>query len=77
MIAVDTGGSLQSPSSLFDRKQFAQYTAALARSLPYVRDFIVGNEPNLNRFWMPQFDGRGRDAAAPAYEALLARPTTR
>ncbi len=72
VIAVDTGGPLQTPSSLFDRKQFAQYTAALARSLPYVRDFIVGNEPNLNRFWMPQFEG-GRDAAAPAYEALLAR----
>ena len=72
VIAVDTGGSLQTPSSLLDRKQFAQYTAALARSLPYVRDFIVGNEPNLNRFWMPQFEG-GRDAAAPAYEALLAR----
>ena len=73
VIAVDTGGPLQTPSSLFDRKQFAQYTAALARSLPYVRDFIVGNEPNLNRFWMPQFEGPGRDAAAPAYEALLAR----
>jgi len=73
VIAVDTGGSLQTPSSLLDRKQFAQYTAALARSLPYVRDFIVGNEPNLNRFWMPQFAGHGRDVAAPAYEALLAR----
>jgi hypothetical protein len=73
VIAVDTGGPLQTPSSLSDRKQFAQYTAALAQSLPYVRDFIVGNEPNLNRFWMPQFEGRGRDAAAPAYEALLAR----
>jgi hypothetical protein len=72
VIAVDTGGSLQTPSSLSDRRQFAQYTAALARSLPYVRDFVVGNEPNLNRFWMPQFDGR-RDAAAPAYEALLAK----
>ena len=72
VIAVDTGGSFQTPVSLFGRKQFADYTAALARALPYVTDFIVGNEPNLNRFWMPQFDGR-RDAAAPAYEALLAR----
>jgi len=72
VIAVDTGGSFQTPLSLSDRKQFAEYTAALAQALPYVRDFIVGNEPNLNRFWMPQFDGR-RDAAAPAYEALLAR----
>src|SRR5207253_2253988 len=73
VIAVDTGGSLQTPSSLLDRKQFAEYAAALARSLPYVRDFIVGNEPNLNMFWMPQFAVRGRDVAARAYEALLAR----
>src|SRR5438132_8470762 len=72
VIAVNTGGSSQTPLSLFDRKQFAQYTAALAQSLPYVRDFIVGNEPNLNMFWMPQFDSRGRDVAAPPYEALLA-----
>jgi hypothetical protein len=73
VIAVNTGGSRQTPLSLFDRTQFAQYTASLARSLPYVRDFIVGNEPNLNMFWMPQFDKRGRDVAAPSYETLLAR----
>ena len=73
VIAVSASGSRQTPLSLLDRKQFAQYTASLAESLPYVRDFIVGNEPNLNRFWMPQFDTRGRDLAAPAYEALLAR----
>ena len=34
---------------------------------------IVGNEPNLNRFWLPQFNPDGTDAAAPAYLALLAR----
>jgi hypothetical protein len=73
VIAVGTGGSLQTPVSARDRTQFAQYTASLAQALPYVRDFIVGNEPNLNRFWMPQFDERGRDLAAPAYEALLVR----
>jgi hypothetical protein len=33
---------------------------------------IVGNEPNLNLFWMPQFDASGGDAAAVAYEKLLA-----
>ena len=32
---------------------------------------IIGNEPNLNRFWMPQFDADGGDVAAPAYLALL------
>ncbi|HYY63137.1 MAG TPA: hypothetical protein VE688_00885 [Gaiellaceae bacterium] len=72
VIAVNTTGG-QTPLSMLDRTQFAQYTASLAQSLPYVRDFIVGNEPNLNRFWMPQFNKRGRDLAAPAYEALLAQ----
>ena len=32
---------------------------------------IIGNEPNLNRFWLPQFDAAGEDIAAPAYLALL------
>ena len=41
------------------------------RSAPEIRDVIVGNEPNLNRFWMPQFDADGGDVAAPAYLALL------
>src|SRR5262249_10022067 len=72
IVAVDNGGSRQTPLTAPDRAAFAAYTAALAQALPYVRDFIVGNEPNLNRFWMPQFDRRGRDLAAPAYEALLA-----
>ena len=73
VIAVNTIGGRETPLSPLDRSQFAQYTASLAQSLPYVHDFIVGNEPNLNRFWMPQFDKRGRDLAAPAYEALLAQ----
>jgi len=73
IVAVDTGGSGQTPVSAADRAAFAQYTAFLAQSLPYVTDFIVGNEPNLNRFWMPQFDRRGRNVAAPAYLALLAQ----
>ena len=35
-------------------------------------DVIVGNEPNNNRFWLPQFALDGSDAAAAAYESLLA-----
>ena len=36
--------------------------SSLARRLPAVHDFIVGNEPNLNLFWLPQFgtDGERR-----------------
>ena len=41
------------------------------RAAPEIRDVIIGNEPNLNRFWMPQFDASGGDVAAPAYLALL------
>jgi len=33
---------------------------------------IVGNEPNLNRFWLPQFGLDGSNAASPAYLQLLA-----
>ena len=35
-------------------------------------DVSVGNEPNLNLFWLPQFAADGSDAAAPAYLDLLA-----
>jgi hypothetical protein len=55
------------------RGQFASFAASIPRSIPDVRDVVVGNEPNLNLFWMPQFAADGSDAAAPAYLALLAR----
>jgi hypothetical protein len=61
------------PLTASSRAQFASYAAGLAATLPGVKDFIIGNEPNLNRFWLPQFTRRGTDAAAPAYELLLAR----
>jgi len=41
-------------------------------AVPELRTIIVGNEPNLNRYWLPQFNADGSDAAAPAYESLLA-----
>jgi sugar phosphate isomerase/epimerase len=55
------------------RGQFASFAASIPRAIPEVRDVVVGNEPNLNLFWMPQFAADGSDAAAPAYLALLAR----
>ena len=39
---------------------------------PVLRDVSIGNEPNLNLFWMPQFGPNGEDVAATAYLALLA-----
>src|SRR5262249_3400805 len=55
------------------RGEFAEYAASIARTFPSVTDFVIGNEPNLNLFWMPQFGPRGTDAAARSYELLLAR----
>ena len=55
------------------RGQFASYAASIAQEFPAIRDFIVGNEPNLNMFWMPQFGLDGVDLAARSYELLLAR----
>jgi hypothetical protein len=60
------------PTSDSDRQAFADYTAALARALPSVHSILVGNEPNLNLFWLPQFGSDGSDTAAPGYEQLLA-----
>ena len=42
-------------------------------AFPNVQNFIIGNEPNLNLFWQPQFGAGGRDLAAPSYELLLAK----
>jgi hypothetical protein len=72
-LSVYPVGSSMTPLTSQARSDFASYAASLARALPSVHRFIVGNEPNLNRFWMPQFTPTGGDAAAPAYEALLAQ----
>ena len=65
-------GSATTPLTSDARAQFASYVAAVVRDVPSIGDVIVGNEPNLNRFWLPQFDEAGNDVAAPAYFALLA-----
>jgi hypothetical protein len=64
--------SSSTPADSQRRARFVRYTTALAEGLPEVRDVIVGNEPNLNLFWQPQFDASGGDQAARDYEQLLA-----
>ena len=56
-----------------EQQNYAAFMATLARELPTARNFAVWNEPNLNGFWLYQFDEAGNDIAAPAYTALLAR----
>jgi len=71
-VAVYNAAAKTTPLAPESRTQFAQYAAAIVKAVPTVRDVIVGNEPNGNRFWQPQFEFDGFDAAAPAYLRLLA-----
>jgi hypothetical protein len=64
-------GSSATPLTPEARAEFALYVTAVMRDTPEIRDVIIGNEPNLNRFWLPQFDAAGENVAAPAYLALL------
>src|ERR687884_1255818 len=73
VLSVTNHGSRTTPLSDQDQADFATYAANVARALPSVNDFVVGNEPNLNRYWLPQFGLDGSDVAAPAYESLLAK----
>ena len=72
-VAVQNAGSRTTPLSEQDQGDFAAYAAAIVGIDPYLKNLIVGNEPNLNRFWLPQFGPDGSDAAAAAYLSLLAR----
>ena len=72
-LSVYHPGSATTPLDATAQTEFAQYAAAIARALPSFDDVIVGNEPNLNRFWLPQFAPDGSNASAPAYLQLLAR----
>ena len=72
-LSVYPSGSGSTPLTPEAREQFAAYATVLVQRFPYLDDVIVGNEPNIDRFWLPQFNPDGSDAAAPAYLALLTR----
>jgi hypothetical protein len=55
IVGVSNRNRLTTPNTAQKQEQLAIYTLAIARMLPSVTDFIVGNEPNLNTFWMPQW----------------------
>jgi hypothetical protein len=66
-------GSRATPLTAAARTQFGRFAADLVRRVPTIREYIVGNEPNLNRYWLPQFGPNGEDVAASSYVQLLAR----
>ena len=71
-VTVMNPGSRTTPLTDEERADFASYTAAIVRGAPSIRHVIIGNEPNLNRFWLPQFALNGSSAAPADYLALLA-----
>jgi hypothetical protein len=73
LVSVINAGAKTAPLSDQDRADFAAYAASIVTEVPAIQHLIVGNEPNLNLYWLPQFDANGGDAAATAYEALLAQ----
>lgn len=52
--------------------QFTDWLRILAASYPQVTEFVVGNEPNLTRFWQPQFNANGSGASGIAFARFLA-----
>jgi hypothetical protein len=74
LICVITNhGSATTPLTAENQLDFASYAASIAEAAPGITTFVIGNEPNLNRYWLPQFNDDGSDAAAPAYTSLLAQ----
>jgi hypothetical protein len=53
--------------------QFTAWLQKLAWTYPQVTEYVVGNEPNLTRFWQPQYDSRGRGVSGIAFAGFLAR----
>jgi hypothetical protein len=73
LITVYAARPRSAPMTSEQQDQYAQFMASLARSLPSVDGYAVWNEPNLNTFWLYQYDSAGNDIAATAYTSLLAR----
>ena len=73
LITVYAARPRYAPTTDTQQDTYAAFMATLARDLPTVDGFAIWNEPNLNTFWLYQYDAAGKDIAAPAYTSLLAR----
>ena len=58
-----------SPSA---RAQFVAFVQQVEKAFPSVKDYVIGNEPNQPRFWLPQFTPTGKPLSAAAYLPVLA-----
>jgi hypothetical protein len=67
---VSARGLTDSPAAT---SQFAAFLQHLAQAFPTVKDYVIGNEPNQPRFWLPQFTSAGKALSAAAYLPVLAQ----
>jgi hypothetical protein len=72
VLAVYPFPSRELEAGLGSPAQFAAYVGVLASIYPQVKQFVIGNEPNQNLFWRPQFDASGQNASAAAFGPYLA-----
>ena len=72
MLGIQPGHSTDVTGDPNGTRRFAAYTALVARTFPKVNDIVIGNEPNLGRFWFPTFNPNGTIASGKTYEAALA-----
>jgi hypothetical protein len=72
MLSIAPGHATDVTSDPNGVQNFANYTALVARTFPDVKDFIIGNEPNLGRFWAPTYNANLSIVAGATYEATLA-----
>ncbi|HWE81280.1 MAG TPA: hypothetical protein VG265_06500 [Gaiellaceae bacterium] len=70
IVAVYSFGA-STPLTGRDRAEFTSYALAILRAFPELRTISIGNEPNSNDFWRPQFGPDGTDVAAGSYFRLL------
>jgi hypothetical protein len=61
------------PQTDAERSDYCAFVAGLLHRYPGVNDVVIWNEPNVSRFWRPQFAADGTSVGPGAYEALLAR----
>ena len=51
---------------------FADYVGQIALRYPQVQEYVIGNEPNVKRFFQPQHNPDGTINSAVVYEQILA-----
>lgn len=71
---VEIGKARAITSNRAAPQRFAAFLQLLVERYPEVTEYVIANEPNLSRFWQPQFSRDGkRIVSAWAYTGLLAR----